>query len=469
MPPLDTPEDALEQVRSKAQAYREWCQSETVRKYEFLADYWTAAWFARPEAGQKAPDMEGLITLAEEQFGRLGADALRQKSGLAGPVDEARSQYRFFHWWLEFAEVFFDPQTGQLKPGGGFDVVLGNPPWEVVQSEETKFFAGKHEGIVGAGTGAQRKKLIERLREEDPLLYQAWMEHVHEVSNIAGFIGGSGRYPLTGTGKINLYSAFAELGRALMGQQGRAGLIVSSGIATEDSNKDFFADLVAQGQLAALLDFENREGIFPGVHRSYKFSVLALRGRASHTSEPAKLTFFATHVAHLSDPERVFSLTLADFALLNPNTRTCPVFRTRADAELSKKIYRRVPVLWREEPEENPWGIKFRQGLFNMTSDSSLFKGRRELELEGFQLLGNRFVRGEETYLPLYEAKLIWHFDHRFATYDRGKTRDMTPPSTPTPRPCLCRATGCPPRRWRSGWCSATGMGTWCGSGRGGG
>lgn len=191
---------------------------------------------------------------------------------------------------------------------------------------------------------------------------------------------------------MNTYQVFAELGRALMGQQGRAGMIVPTGIATDDSNKEFFADLVAQGQLAALLDFENREGLFPAVDSRMKFSILALRGRASRTGQPAKLTFFATNVAHLSDPERVFSLTPADFALLNPNTRTCPVFRTRADVELTKKIYQRVPVLWKEArevpnvpdggllphtapPEENPWGIKF-LAMFHMSNDSSLFKGR---------------------------------------------------------------------------------------------
>ncbi|AWR87061.1 Eco57I restriction-modification methylase domain-containing protein [Meiothermus taiwanensis] len=432
VPPLDTPEDALEQVRAKAQAYRAWRESETVRRYEFLADYWTAAWFARPADGQKAPDMDGLTALAEGQFSRLGVEEQRRKSGLAGPVDEAKGKYRFFHWWLEFAEVFFDPETGELKPGGGFDVVLGNPPWERVKLQEKEFFAGRHEEIAQAENAAKRKRLIESLRESDPALYAAFQEALNAAENVSNFLRTSGRYPLTGGGDVNTYQVFAELGRALMGQQGRAGLIVPTGIATDDSNKDFFADLVAQGQLAALLDFENREGIFPGVHRSYKFSVLAMRGRASRTGEPARLSFFATNVAHLGDPERVFSLTPEDFALLNPNTRTCPVFRTRADAELTKKIYQRVPVLWREEPEENPWGIKF-LAMFHMSNDSSLFKGRGELEREGFVLQGNRFVRGEETYLPLYEAKLIWHFDHRFATYDGADTRDMTPAEHASP------------------------------------
>jgi hypothetical protein len=433
VPPLDTPEDSLEQVRSKARAYQEWHQSEAVQKYRFVADYWTAAWFARPGPGQKLPDMTGLVTLVETQLTRLGAGEMRRSSGLAGEVEEARERYRFFHWWLEFAEVYFDPATGELKPDGGFDVVLGNPPWEVVQPEETKFFAQKHEKIAGAGTGAERKRLIEKLREEDPHLYWTWIQHTHEVNNVAGFVGSSGRYPLTGSGKINLYSAFAEHKRSLMNRQGRAGMIVPTGIATDDSNKEFFADLVERGQLAALLDFENREGLFPGVHRSYKFSVLALRGREAGSSAPARLAFFATNTGHLEEAERVFSLSSEEFALLNPNTRTCPVFRTRTDAELTKAIYRRAPVLWREEPEENPWGIRFRQGLFNMTSDSGLFKARGELEGLGYRLVGNRMAKEDSVYLPLYEAKLIWQFDHRFATYDGGETRDLTPAEHASP------------------------------------
>ncbi|MCX7802174.1 MAG: N-6 DNA methylase, partial [Meiothermus ruber] len=226
VPPLDTPEDALEQVRAKAQAYRAWRESETVRRYEFLADYWTAAWFARPADGQKAPDMDGLTALAEGQFSRLGVEEQRRKSGLAGPVDEARSKYRFFHWWLEFAEVFFDPETGELKPGGGFDVVLGNPPWERVKLQEKEFFAGRHEEIAQAENAAKRKRLIESLRESDPALHAAFQEALNAAENVSNFLRTSGRYPLTGGGDVNTYQVFAELGRALMGQQGRAGLIV---------------------------------------------------------------------------------------------------------------------------------------------------------------------------------------------------------------------------------------------------
>ena len=103
---------------------------------------------------------------------------------------------------------------------------------------------------------------------------------------------------------------------------------------------------------------------------------------------------------------------------MNPNTRTCPIFRSRRDAEITRGIYERVPVLIDENDEENgnPWSVTFRQGLFNMTSDSGLF----------------RTAPGQGL-VPLYEAKLIHQFDHRWATYENSRTRDSTLPEKQDP------------------------------------
>ena len=204
-------------------------------------------------------------------------------------------------------------------------------------------------------------------------------------------------------------------------------MIVPSGIATDDTTKFFFADLMERRSLAGLFDFENREGLFPAVDSRMKFSLLTLTGSARPASGGAEFSFFLLGTDDLRDPERRFVLTAEDMALMNPNTRTCPIFRSRRDAELTRAIYRRVPVLIKEgPPEENPWGVEFRQGLFNMTSDSDLFWTRDALEERGARLEGNIFVGGEERYLPLYEAKLLHQFDHRWATYDGLDTRDLT-------------------------------------------
>ena len=297
--------------------------------------------------------------------------------------------------------------------------------------------------------------MIAALEQQDPeLACPVLQRHCTESSGITRQLRDSGRYPLCGRGDINLYTVFAETMRNLLNQHGRAGCVVPTGIATDDTTKVFFQDAVEKRSLASLYDFENKGVFFPGVHRNYKFSLFTAGSGENPTAERAKFVFFAHAVRELRDPDRRFTLSPEEIALLNPNTRTCPIFRSRADAELTKAIYRRVPVLVREprrrEPRRNPWGVRF-STLFHMANDSSLFRTREELEVEGWHLDGNVFRRGEEEHFPLYEAKMIHHFDHRWASYaERGgklAAVDLpldgeTGPWPNHPPPLLGRSTG---------------------------
>jgi hypothetical protein len=201
---------------------------------------------------------------------------------------------------------------------------------------------------------------------------------------------------------------------------------VPTGIATDDSTKAFFDEVAGKGRLASLYDFENRDAIFPEVHRSYKFALLTLGGGAAS----ARFVFFAAKVEHLADERRAFALLAKDIQLINPNTRTCPVFRSSADAELTKRIYARVPVLIDEAKGAagNPWGISF-MAMLHMANDSGLFRTARQLAEAGAVRAGADWVLGNGARMvPLYEAKMIHHFDHRWATYEAdGETsRDVT-------------------------------------------
>ena len=143
-----------------------------------------------------------------------------------------------------------------------------------------------------------------------------------------------------------MYALFAEHARDLVNGRGRAGIIVPTGIATDDTTKVFFGDLVESGSLATLFDFENGN-IFEAVDSRMKFCLMTLSGAPVPRGD---LAFFLHDVAELQgDAGRRFQLSADDFALINPNTRTCPTFRTRADADLTREIYRRVPVLINEE------------------------------------------------------------------------------------------------------------------------
>ena len=245
----------------------------------------------------------------------------------------------FFHWPLEFPDVF--------ENNGGFDVVLGNPPWERIKLQEKEFFETRDRRIAEAPNKAARDRLIRVLPEENPALAREFSEAVHQAESVSRFVRSSNRFRLTGRGDVNTYSVFAETARSVCNSNGRVGIIVPSGIATDDTTKLFFADLVDNHSLVSLYDFENREGVFPGVHRSYKFCLLTLAGTAS-PSPQAEFAFFLHRTEQLQNAGRCFALAPADFALFNPNTRTCPTFRTRRDADIAGKMYRRAGVFWKE-------------------------------------------------------------------------------------------------------------------------
>ena len=385
-------------------------------------DLWTYAFFAPLQtAGPGEPD---LVPTTDTVRSVLDSDS--RGTQLEEDALQASRTYPYFHWPLEFPDVFAN---------GGFDVVLGNPPWDQVQPEEKKFF-GVHAPEIALLTGNERKKAISKLPETNPDLNTLWLTHKRDVKGLSKFANSSGRFPLTSVGKTNMYSAFAEMVRDIITPIGLLGIIIPTGIATDYSNRDFFSNLVKTRSLVSLYDFENKQGIFPGVHRSYKFCLATVSGirRASIQTEFA---FFLLSTEHLQDQERRFGLSAEDFALFNPNTHTCPIFRTKRDMEIARKMYLNAGILWKESQdgqlESNPWGVNLSQ-MFNMTSAAHLFRTNDQLISEGWELDGNVFVHGEERYLPLYESKLFHQYDHRFATFidasaedlDKGKARQMT-------------------------------------------
>jgi len=407
------PEETLEDIEEKRRRYEEIVRQSTGER--MLADLWCAAFFLR-----KHPD-EISYPITNEVFLQARANPHTIPYWMREGVQELTARLRFFHWHLAFPQVFHPMAPEKIREDdpfgweGGFDVMLGNPPWEKIKLQEKEFFASRDPEVANASNAAARKRLIEGLRRTNPHLYQEYRQALRDAEATSLFLRASGQYPLTARGDINTYSVFAERMRLLLTSGGRTGVIVPTGIATDATNQYFFADLVKRGELVSLFDFENREGIFPHVHRSYKFSLLTLE-RAYEPRRAMRFAFFCHRIADLRDERRVFTLTPEDIARVNPNTRTLPIFRTRQDAELTKAIYRRVPVLVNETTGENPWGVRF-LAMFHMSNDSHLFRTREELEAEGFRPVGNRFVKGDEVWMPLYEAKMIWLYDHRFGTY----------------------------------------------------
>jgi hypothetical protein len=426
------PERSPADVRRKAERYAAAQSSPEHERARLLADAWCTAF-----VGAKQPGVEAVTQATLDQ---IAEDPAHLDPDVRAVVDRTAERMRFFHWHVAFPEIFrAASEVADAEPAGwsgGFDVVLGNPPWEHTELKETEFFAREAPSIAGASNKAARQRAIAALAQDQRGLLRRFLVARREADAVSHLIRRSGRFPLCARGRINTYAIFAENDRTVVAPRGRVGCIVPTGIATDDTTKHFFAELVDQRSLVSLYSFWEVRRVFLGTDQRQSFCLLTVTGR-NVSVDAAWFAFDVRAASDLNDSQRRFTLTRDDIALLNPNTRTCPIFRSRRDADLTKEIYRRVPVLIREgDPDGNPWDVSFRQGLFNMATDSGLFRERHVLEADGWVLNGNVFERGDDRHLPLYEAKMLHHFDHRYGDYAMrsARSQDTQLPDIPIER-----------------------------------
>ena len=369
--------------------------------------------------GTNDPSGSGANANAEPEPERFALLRERARS-LVERAREVAGEEGFLNWQVAFPGVWSD--WGEAERHGGFDAVVGNPPWDRMKLQQVEWFAARRPEIARAQRAADRRRMIAALREAaDPLA--AEFERANERADSALRVARtSGDYPQLSRGDVNLYSQFVERAMALVGPHGVVGLLTPSGIASDKTAAPFFRSIATEGRLRALYDFENRRPrhdlppFFPDVDSRFKFCAF-VAGR-SPSADPAHCAFFLQDVAELQTPNHRFPLTAEDFAAVNPNTGTAPIFRTRRDAELTTAIYRRLPVLVDRSSgkEVKTWPVKY-STMFHMTNDSGRFRTREELEeREGaWPIGGNRFESAAGTWVPLYEGKMVQAFDHRAA------------------------------------------------------
>ena len=338
-------------------------------------------------------------------------------------LDDARrivADERFFNWQPAFPSVWTDWDAAEWL--GGFDAVIGNPPWDRMKLQQVEWFAYRRPEIARSPRAADRRRMTAALRSAgDPLAdeYELASDRAEAAVRVAR---QSRDYPLLSRGDVNIYSLFVERAFALVKPQGVVGLLVPSGIASDKTPSAFFKTVATEGRLRTLYDFENRRTrfeavpFFPDVDSRFKFCVF-VAGRSPYGND-ANCSFFLQDVSELRDDDRRFSLASGDFRRVNPNTGTAPVFRSRRDADLTTAIYRRLPVIVDRSTGQGikSWPLKYTT-MFHMTNDSHLFRTREELEERGgaWPSGGNRFDSPSGEWLPLYEGKMVQAFDHRAA------------------------------------------------------
>jgi hypothetical protein len=386
---LQSEQEDAEEVENVMMEYEEVYKALRENTDWKLADTWTAAFFIQKDDLQKKYPTN--ITLQNIKQGHPIAEDLESE------ILALARKYRFFHWHLEYPEVF---------DKGGFDCILGNPPWERIKLQEKEFFSSKDVAVAKAPTKAIRTKLIKNISANNPRLYEEFQVEKANSEKSALFLTKSGRFPLTGKGDINTYAVFAEQFYNKVNRKGMSGVILPIGIATDKTTSEFFSQIVDEERIHKLLGFENESYIFREVHHAFKFCLLTISGLDIKCKKP-DFIFYCRHFSDLQNLEKWFSLTKNDFQLLNPNTKNCPVFKNVQDAELLKKIFSFSSIIYNENTGNNPWKLRYNT-LFHMSNDSLLFENEPNKGL-----------------VPLYEAKMMYIFDHKFSTYENATQEQL--------------------------------------------
>ena len=414
------PENTVEQIEAKAARL---CaltvQGGSAWQLETACDLYVSAFLLPKTKGGAHAGPDGMPRRGAETVPTSGTiwEVVRGVQAF-GPLFDAATNAarnaRAFHWPLLFPDVM---------QHGGFDLVLGNPPWERVKLQEEEYFALKDPEIATAKNAAARKKLIAELAETNPGLLLQWQDALRTAANESHFMRESGRFPLGGVGDVNTYAVFADLARQAVRPLGRAGLIIPNGLVVGFTYREFLRKLLTQKSLVSFYGFENEDKIFKDVHNETKFGLLTIGGKDVNCEEP----WFTAHIrqpSEIADPKKRYALTIEEIKAINPNTLNLPAFRWSNDAKVTASIHTAAPIFVNKDGDSilsNPWDVSMFT-LFHMSGASEKFLDHSDVrDLISARRGAMAVLRdGREVY-PLYEGKMYWHFDHRYGTYE-GQT-----------------------------------------------
>jgi hypothetical protein len=336
------PGDTPAAVRAKERTLNDLvAPGKPLQRWKSAADLWCAGWFW-PDRG-----------LTPGVYADLQAAVLQRGAALPPPqsrrlLDQAATLARglhAFHWQFEFPEVFFD-REGRRRADGGFDAVLGNPPWEVLRAD----------------TGNAARRAGDRAGQKERLR----------------FFRSSGVYPLQGGGHPNQYQLFAERALQLVRPGGRLGLILPSGLATDHGSASLRAALFDALDIDRVFGFTNRDGIFP-IHRDVRF--LLLTGTRGATTERLHCRFGLRDAAWLDtlpdaaplDPPEARPIVLSRRLLeqSDPDHLAIPELESARDLDILMQVIETIPKCG----DAAGWNVRFGREL-NATDDRGSFVQR---------------------------------------------------------------------------------------------
>lgn len=420
-------------LAAKRDAWTVYGSHEDLVREQLRADAWTGCWTMQKTPGLVGCDDTAFEVFYDSHYSRTPAP---DRPGVRAARDEAR-RHAFFHWHTAFPEI-----AGR----GGFDVIVGNPPWAPLATNEQTWFGTRgRPDIAGAKNQSARGKLLDQVRESthpaDVRLIADWDAEVRRIELLSHWTKRAGRLNRPPV-KLELSAVFANVFLSLVAHNGRVGLLCRESVFTGKTNSDFAQWLIRDRRLAAFYMFENEDKIFPEVDNTRKFAALTMLG-TGQTAESIGLTGFIRQPADVDNPDRRYDLTVEEIGAINPHTLGIPIFRDARDAGLAAHIHSTHPVLCPDgDTDPGPYGVHYQQGTFNMSSDSGSFIDHG-VAVEGPRRPGREIVRtlpaGIDPALPnggpivpLHEGKMIWLYDHRYGTYEnrtqKQANKNVLPP-----------------------------------------
>lgn len=356
----------------------------------------------------------------------LGAGTKKQMSaaekfdlfaGIFSQAQELVSEENFLNWQVAFPGIWSNWDAEGLT--GGFDAVIGNPPWDRMKLQQVEWFAARRPEIAMVQRAADRARMIKALEAAGDPLAADFAKANARAEAASQMARKGGDYPLLSGGDTNLNSLFVERAARIVSPGGVVGLLIPSGIATEQTSQVFFSRLIEGQAASCYFDFFNKRAsgplFFPDVYYRFKFSVLVFSGGERQFPE-CRFATFVRDLDELNDPAKVFTMGLDHFRLVNPNSMTAPVYKASRDRQIATALYERLPVLVNRSDgnEVKTWPVKYVR-MYDMANDSDLFRTVEELqEKEGaWPEGGGRWRSAAGVWVPLFEGKMVQAFDHR--------------------------------------------------------
>lgn len=312
---------------------------------------------------------------------QAGLESLEQNKEAKELIESYAKTYRFFNYEIEFPEIVSD---GVFI---GFDIIIGNPPWDKTKFSDSDFFP---QFISNYRTLSNSKK--EEIKKN--LLAKPYIKAQYEgektfIQSVNDYYKES--YPLnSGSGDGNLFRFFVEKNLHLLAKNATLNYVLPSALMLEEGSLSLRKEILEHKKLNFFYSFENREGIFNDVHRSYKFALMQVQNTQADSTHKIKTMFYKTNIDSVYDTNNIIETSLEEIATLSPSQLALQEVRDKKDLEILAKCYARFKPLSLE------W-LDFRREL-DMTNDKKIF-------IESFS----------DDLLPLYEGKMIHQFNAEFS------------------------------------------------------